>query len=178
MALPTCPTLPSAASRENRFRQGCFVCLDSPEGGQYAVQVPCARPTNEEWTENMLRTDDGTKSMASYQKTKRLNTAYESDSDIWRRLVKTCYEHKGKWKKWIPFYGVTEVREVTFHIFDVVNSEKRCPIYIMPVDCQTVRGRCEAEWAESWRNSPCEDGRHSDDCLHPMDKFDKKRVFV
>ncbi|KAI1418926.1 hypothetical protein F5Y12DRAFT_780570 [Xylaria sp. FL1777] len=106
--------------------QACFACFDSPENRQYAVLVPCVRPTTKE---------DGT----------RYNVACESDSRIWRRLVETCYEHKGKWKKWVPFYGIIEVREVTFQFLGVVDAGRRYPICMMPVDLASVERQCRKQ---------------------------------
>ena len=37
---------------------------------------------------------------------------FESDSEVFERLKRTCFEYQGRWKSWIPFYGVTNVEEV------------------------------------------------------------------
>ncbi|KAG7107146.1 hypothetical protein HYQ44_013712 [Verticillium longisporum] len=74
----------------DRAGQGCFLCLESPTQGQYAVLVPCVRPTE----------------------APQVETAYESDEQIYRRLVDTCYRYLGPWKKWLPYYGIDGVLEV------------------------------------------------------------------
>jgi hypothetical protein len=38
--------------------------------------------------------------------------AVESDTVIWNRIRETYFSDKGKWKRWLPFYGPTTVREV------------------------------------------------------------------
>jgi hypothetical protein len=48
----------------------------------------------------------------TYEEINPKEMACESDTAIYDRLVETCFDHKGKWKRWLPFYGVTNVREV------------------------------------------------------------------
>jgi len=47
-----------------------------------------------------------------YEKIMPWDNACESDIDIYRRLVDTCYQYLGWWKRWLPYYGITEVLEV------------------------------------------------------------------
>jgi hypothetical protein len=37
---------------------------------------------------------------------------YEKDSAIYERMLAACYQFHGNWKRWIPFYGIVDVREV------------------------------------------------------------------
>ncbi|KAI0537843.1 hypothetical protein GGR58DRAFT_470079 [Xylaria digitata] len=133
--------------------QGCFVCLNSPQDGQYAVLVPCARPMNQGkgvfWT--VGRHSHRIISLEPW------NAACESDSAIWKRLVETCYENKGMWKKWIPFYGITEVREVNFQFLGVVDVGERYPICMMPVDCEEVKSLYQARLDAMTRDSGVRD---------------------
>ena len=38
--------------------------------------------------------------------------AFESDAAVWGRMREIYFNEKGQWKKWLPFYGPTAVREV------------------------------------------------------------------
>lgn len=38
--------------------------------------------------------------------------AFESDAAVWGRMREICFNEKGQWKKWLPFYGPIAVREV------------------------------------------------------------------
>ncbi|KAI3327521.1 hypothetical protein HD806DRAFT_325564 [Xylariaceae sp. AK1471] len=146
----------NTGSDKSWIGQGCFVCLDSPEDGQYAVLVPCIRPTKKrQKILYVVFSDESSDELSNepevihdpkpkYKDIKPWDMACESDTEIWRRLVKTCYEHKGKWKKWIPFYGITDVREVTFRFVGVVDAGKRYPILIEPIDVESIRRACEA----------------------------------
>lgn len=42
----------------------------------------------------------------------RMEGYSEPDSKITEMLVAACYQHHGIWKRYIPFYGITEVREI------------------------------------------------------------------
>lgn len=95
----------------DRAGQGCFLCLKSPGQGQYAALVPCLRPARDRQV--VGQSDIFTNNPKPiYEKTMPWDNAYESDSDIYRRLVYTCYKHLGWWKRWLPYYGITEVLEV------------------------------------------------------------------
>jgi len=47
-----------------------------------------------------------------YEEPKPREKACESDAAIYQRLKETCFQYQGKWKWWLPFYGITNVREV------------------------------------------------------------------
>jgi hypothetical protein len=40
------------------------------------------------------------------------NSGSERDSTVYKNLSEAYYQHQFKFKKWIPFYGIVEVREV------------------------------------------------------------------
>jgi hypothetical protein len=44
------------------------------------------------------------------------SNACESDTDIYQRLVETCYQQLGRWKRWLPYYGITDVIEVKVRV--------------------------------------------------------------
>ena len=47
-----------------------------------------------------------------YNNVKSTELAGESDAAIYERLMETCFQYQGKWKRWLPFYGIVDVREV------------------------------------------------------------------
>ena len=110
---------PRVPDFQDRAGHGCFLCLESPRQGQYAVLVPCLRPT-EAREEKMLvydtddtdDTDETDDTRAKYVPVAPWDRACESDQDIYQRLVDTCYQRLGGWKRWLPYYGVVKVREV------------------------------------------------------------------
>ena len=38
--------------------------------------------------------------------------SFESDAAVFERLKWACFESQGRWRKWIPFYGITNVEEI------------------------------------------------------------------
>jgi hypothetical protein len=99
----------------DRAGQGCFVCLESPRQGQYAALVPCLRPAPVHRVVGLSEIfSDNPKPI--YEKTMPWNNACESDNDIYRPLVDTCYQYLGRWKRWLPYYGITEVPEVNVRL--------------------------------------------------------------
>jgi hypothetical protein len=90
-------------SLQENAGQGCFLCLESHNQGQYAILVPCQRPTND-GRENKRRRGRNDNS--------NRNSVCDSDEEIYRRLIDNCYQHLGWWKRWLPYYGITEVLEV------------------------------------------------------------------
>lgn len=98
---------------KDRAGQACFLCLECPKQGSYAVSVPCIKPsTVREVASYRIDRASGQRTY-TYKSISWREIAHESDSEIWRRLVTTCYQYQGKWKKWLPYYGVTEVEEVS-----------------------------------------------------------------
>lgn len=92
--------------------QCCFLCLETREHGQFAIRVPCQRLTTARCPERIRVYENG----------KTISTilwklACESDTEIYHRLVDTCYEYMGWWKRWVPYYGVTDVAEVEVSSF-------------------------------------------------------------
>lgn len=88
-----------------RAGQGCFVCLESHGQRQHAVLVPCLRPTEPRHARYTR------KKTTIYKPNSVWDSAGESDCEIYERLLDTCYQHLGRWKRWLPYYGITEVQE-------------------------------------------------------------------
>lgn len=87
-----------------------FLCLRD-DYGCYAVQVPCIRPTEPNRFDRLVIKSFG-KEEQSQKKHSLDKAAFESDAAIWRRMIKICFDNKGQWKKWLPFYGPIDVEEV------------------------------------------------------------------
>lgn len=96
---------------QDRAGQCCFLCLESPQQGQYAVLVPCLRPAKARQVVGQSGFF-GDNPKPIYEKMMPWDNACESDNDIYWRLVDACYQYLGWWKRWLPYYGITEVLEV------------------------------------------------------------------
>ena len=99
----------------DRTAQCCFLCLQGKKSGQYAVRIPCFRPTESRRVaccRLVLKSGGVQSEKVIYEKLNPKENACESDATIYHRLKDACFLHQGKWKKWIPFYGVVDVREV------------------------------------------------------------------
>jgi len=179
------PKLPRSPARDLLARAGqvCFVCLDRPRHGQYAIAIPCLKPSRErqiqhrivftnsddetygnrddEFTEipgdgspdnaggdsdagvgeaatensgegssdNNLEDfetevetagDDNTRKRRPplklepiYEPMEEWEKAVEDDRAVYARMVETCFQDLGSWRRWLPFYGVVSVSEVT-----------------------------------------------------------------
>ncbi|WAO96032.1 Hypothetical protein NCS54_01368900 [Fusarium falciforme] len=168
----------------DRAGQGCFLCLESPRHGQYAALVPCLRPAN-------ARRVIGHSGIFSdnpkpiYEKMMPWDSACESDSDIYQRLVDTCYQHLGRWKRWLPYYGITEVLEVNFQFAGVIDPDGRYPIQMDPVKPDNVLVDCERIIARHPTgpyfdiNDVClDDHHHSYQCLIGMEEWSQPCIRV
>ncbi|SRR6266480_5462950 len=114
----------------DRTAQCCFLCLHKRKSGQYAVQIPCFRPTKSRRVISRLLSTKVSRSGVSqlekvpggetYEKLSPKENACESDAAIYHRLKETCFQYQGKWKRWIPFYGIVDVREVKVRLYTPV----------------------------------------------------------
>jgi hypothetical protein len=98
----------------DRTAQCCFLCLERKNFGQYAVRIPCFRPTKSRRVLSRLVCKSGgvQSEEITYERLNPKENACESDASIYDRLRDACFQQQGKWKWWIPFYGVVNVREV------------------------------------------------------------------
>jgi hypothetical protein len=99
----------------DRTAQCCFLCLQEKNYGQYAVRIPCFRPTKSRrvlcYTQ-VPKSGGMRREKVTYEKLNPKESACESDASIYDRLRDACFQQQNKWKRWIPFYGVVDVREV------------------------------------------------------------------
>ncbi|VUC27246.1 unnamed protein product [Clonostachys rosea] len=168
----------------DRAGQGCFLCLESHKRGQYAILVPCLRPTRA----RRVRGHSGVFSdnpRPIYEKMMPWESACESDSDIYRRLTDTCYQYLGWWKRWLPYYGVTEVLEVNFQFAGVVESDGRYPIHMDPVNPDKISEECDKIIARhptgpyfDIDDACLDDYHHSKDCLIGMEAWSQPCIRV
>ena len=91
--------------------QCCFLCLEK-DGSQVAIPVPCLRPTKPRQVKLRIRKRGGTTRMPAHHETGPNEQIPESDTAIFERLSSACFGYQGAWKKWLPFYGITNVEEV------------------------------------------------------------------
>ena len=98
----------------DRTAHCCFLCLQEKDYGQYAVRIPCFRPTKSRQVLYRLVSESGGVQWEkiTYEKLNPKENACESDASIYDRLRDACFQQQNKWKRWIPFYGAVNVREV------------------------------------------------------------------
>ncbi|KAJ4243332.1 hypothetical protein NW762_014818 [Fusarium torreyae] len=169
---------------QERAGQGCFICLESHKQGQYAVLVPCLRPTKSRQMTARIEYYTG-KSKLIYGKHSPWDSACESDCDIYHRLLDTSYRHLGRWKRWLPYYGITEVLEVKFQFAGVVESGGRYPIYMDHLNLKDISEECEKAIARHPTgpyfdiNDACLGGaEHSDQCIIGMQEWSQPCIRI
>ncbi|EWY79565.1 hypothetical protein FOYG_17311 [Fusarium oxysporum NRRL 32931] len=166
--------------------QGCFLCLESDNQGQYAILVRCRRPTKASHIIGCTRDWDCTSNPKPiYEGTMPWDSACESDDEIYRRLIDTCYQHLGWWKRWLPYFGITEVLEVNFQFAGFVEPDGRYPIRMNPIDLKNVSEECERIIARHPTdpyfdlNDIClNDSQHSEQCLIGMQEWSQPCIKV
>jgi hypothetical protein len=126
----------------------------------------------------------------AYEKLDPKENACESDASIYDRLREACFLHQNKWKQWIPFYGVVDVREVKvrskphliripltgkpqFQFLGAPDRAGRFPIHVYPISIDEVRKEIDGTIALE-PNVPglddfCDGGWHSRECEATMD---------
>ncbi|KAI1847018.1 hypothetical protein JX265_006786 [Neoarthrinium moseri] len=117
----------------------------------------------------------GGKSITTYTKLEPWEMVCESDSQIWQKVVDAYYQHHGKWRKWLPFYGITEVFEVLFQFAGVVEEDGKYPIRIEPLlienvkaDCHRIRKQCPFD-SPFFFDNVCLWPYHTDECRNMME---------
>jgi len=97
-----------------RTAQFCFLCLYGRKYGHYAVRIPCFRPTRWRQILSWVTFEDevAQDEKITYTQLDPMENACESDAAIYDRLKRVCFQHQNRWKKWIPFYGIVDVREI------------------------------------------------------------------
>ncbi|KAJ5059439.1 hypothetical protein J3E74DRAFT_347604 [Bipolaris maydis] len=163
----------------DRTAQCCFLCLRGKKSGQYAVRLHCFRPIK--WRRfarrQLVNKSGGIQSEKKiYEKLDPKENARESDAAIYQRLNDACFQYHGKWKHWIPFYGVVDVHEVEFRLLGDPDRTGPIPIHIYPVNVEEIRKKMEQTIAlepdYDFGDHCNEQGWHSRDCESMMDTSD------
>lgn len=100
------------ASLYEKAGQCCFLCLEKRDA-QIAVPVPCFRPVEARQVKYTTQKLGSPTRKTVYHAIRPKESVRESDTAIFERLNWACFKYQGVWKQWIPFYGITKVREVT-----------------------------------------------------------------
>ncbi|KAI3580770.1 hypothetical protein IWW34DRAFT_906546 [Fusarium oxysporum f. sp. albedinis] len=84
-----------------------------------------------------------------------LRTQTTENQDIYQRLVETCYQQLGGWKRWLPYYGITDVIEVKFRFARTVDLDGHYPIHMNIINIEETREKCNiailrhsSQWGE------------------------------
>ncbi|KAF5670072.1 hypothetical protein FHETE_4755 [Fusarium heterosporum] len=176
------PAFKKVPDLQERAGQGCFICLESHHQGQYAVLVPCLRPTKFRQIIGHIRDHTGDSKLI-YEQDSSWDSACESDCEIYHRLLDMCYRHLGRWKRWLPYYGIIEVLEVEFA--GIVESDGRYPIHINPLNLKDIYDECEKIIAR-YPTGPYLDidatclggSEHSDQCIIGMQEWSQNCIGI
>ncbi|KAK0753009.1 hypothetical protein B0T18DRAFT_395806 [Schizothecium vesticola] len=245
---PGPPKFPRSPARDPLARAGqvCFVCLDRPRHGQYAIAVPCLKPSKERQIQHLAliaysddetygnrddefivspgdgspgnaeddsdagvgetatensgegssdnnseefkaefetASDDNTREGRPpprlepiYNPMEEWEKAVEDDRAVYARMVETCFRDLGSWRRWLPFYGVVSVNEVTIKFDGRVGPNDRFFGLIEPVDLEKTKEECYqaiknypviGDW-NGWND--CNDGgHHTEECEMAME---------
>ncbi|KAH7187266.1 hypothetical protein BKA60DRAFT_602415 [Fusarium oxysporum] len=100
-----------------------------------------------------------------------LRTQTTENQDIYQRLVETCYQQLGRWKRWLPYYGITDVIEVKFRFARTVDLDGHYPIHMNIINIEETREKCNIAILRhpsrphlDVDNACWEHGPHSDEC--------------
>ncbi|KAH8815439.1 hypothetical protein F5884DRAFT_895335 [Xylogone sp. PMI_703] len=158
----------------DRAGQCIFLCLKKKGKGQYAILVPCIRPTKPRKV--ILIHWKARKRINVYGDISPKEKACEGDSLIYHRLVETCFEFFGNWRRWLPFYGIVCVEEVqVFQFTGEVERDGLFPIFdVKPVKVDKLREEInrtialEPDDVDIFVDDVCSSGSHSDVCQGMM----------
>jgi hypothetical protein len=108
-------------------KQGIFICLTKPDSGSYAIQIKCSRPSGVR-VPAVRRIREKKSEVIRYRRVENDSPALECDSDIYERIRYAFYTDQGWWKKFIPYFGIINVEEVTVrHCLTYIYSETYSP---------------------------------------------------
>jgi len=102
-------------------QQSCFLCIRG-RAEDYAIRVPCFRPSPRRARREVKQSN------AKIEKRTKLvmDSAFESDSTVYKKLLAACYEEQGSWKRWVPFYGIADAREVEVSLHFTHTYSEHC----------------------------------------------------
>lgn len=100
-----------AATPWTESAYSCFLCVRGKRQTRYVIRIPCHRAEHVR-NRTPKKVNKGGGSVIFVPSPERIIGYSEPESRTIERLVAACYQYHGIWKKYIPFYGITEVREI------------------------------------------------------------------
>lgn len=85
-----------------------FLCLRGNGQEEYALQTLCQRSGRIKISIFQDENDD-----CQVVFTEENCPPFDDDATIYQKLNVACYKHYGRWKRWVPFYGIVDAHEVT-----------------------------------------------------------------
>ncbi|WJG35952.1 uncharacterized protein FOBCDRAFT_242294 [Fusarium oxysporum Fo47] len=84
-----------------------------------------------------------------------LRTQTTENQDIYQRLVETSCQQLGRWKRWLPYYGTTDVIEVKFRFVRPADLDGHYAIHMNIINIEETREKCNiailrhpSQWGE------------------------------
>lgn len=136
---------------EDRAGQCIFLCHEDNRSSSWAIQVPCLRPTDERYivrrtfckaiVDGQQYFQESANDTITYRKHSHRETAYECDATIFQRLQQACLQTQPWWRKFLPFWGMTEFKEVIVSSLNSIPSAKLTSGAIV-----YISWHCEFRW--------------------------------
>lgn len=133
-------------------QQCCFVCFRGRNRQSYAVMIPCVRP-RPRLRYKQVKLLDGT---TSRKKEDLTDSSFERDSIVYNRMMEACTQRQLGFKRWSPFYGIVDVREVKFRFLGRKDESDRCRVHIYRLNIDELRKVAEATISLSQDRGLCE----------------------
>lgn len=95
-----------------RSAQYCFICVDFSGDDAKALQVRLKRPMEHREIKTWSIDKTGNLKSIRYNDVRRCDWAVESDAEAYAKIRKAFLLACSGWVRFMPFYGITSVREV------------------------------------------------------------------
>jgi hypothetical protein len=95
-----------------RSAQHCFICVDFSGDDAKALQVRLKRPMEHREIGTWSTDKTGNLKSIRYNNVRRCDWAVESDAGAYAKIRKAFLLARSGWVRFMPFYGITSVREV------------------------------------------------------------------
>ncbi|KAF3003052.1 hypothetical protein E8E13_007063 [Curvularia kusanoi] len=112
------------------------IVLSREEGTRQMTSLQDLVLVRENVAANVIRGPEGENDTSPPRPKPVIDSNYEKDSDIYKKLVAACYQFHGKWKKWIPFYGVVGMQETQFCFNAMTDIQDKFEIHLKPLDLE------------------------------------------
>ncbi|XPS67829.1 hypothetical protein M3J09_000125 [Ascochyta lentis] len=155
-----------------------FLCI-MVGGERYAIQIPCYRPrAKRQIFRTKLDLTNGRKKIHQYGVILPAETVCESDFMIYYKLRQICFEHQGNWKRWVPFYGIVDVREVKIVLTSARKITGLLPVNIQSLDVEKIRQEADNMVASQDPEDRCWAQYHNQSCQGVMDFYNEPCIEV